>query len=56
MNPDYSCIKSYFDWNKFYKDLKFTVRCIPAFLKPLNDKIKVKLIKIKKIFKKQKRC
>ncbi len=57
MNPDYSCRKSYFDWNKFYKyDLKFTVRCIPAFLKPLNDKIKFKLIKIKKIFKKQKRC
>jgi hypothetical protein len=48
---------SFFDFNKYYKyDLKFTVRCIPAFLKPLNDKIKVKLIKIKKIFKKQKRC
>ena len=57
MNPDYSCKKSYFDWNKFYKcDLKFTIRSIPAFLKPLNDKIKIELIKIKKIFKKQKRC
>ena len=57
MNPDYSCRKSYFDWNKFYKyDLKFTARAISAFLKPLSDKIKVELIKIKKIFRKQKRC
>ena len=57
MNPDYSFRKSYFDWNKFYKyDLKFTVRAIPTFLKPLNAKIKVELIKIKKIFRKQKRC
>ena len=58
MNPTYkySGQQNIMDWNKFYKDLKFTVRCIPAFLKPLNDKIKVKLIKIKKIFKKQKRC
>ena len=51
---------SFFDFNKYYKyDLKFTVRSIPAFLKPLNDKVKFKVIKIKKIkkiFKKQKRC
>ena len=47
MNPTYkySEQQNIMDWNKFYKDLKFTVRCIPAFLKPLNDKIKFKLIK-----------
>lgn len=57
MNPQYSYKNNYFDWNFFYKyDLKFTVRCIPAFLKPVNEKIKVELIKIKKIFKLQKRC
>lgn len=57
MNPTYDFYGQYFDWNKFYKyDLKFTIRAIPSFLKPLKNKIKVELIKIKKIFKKQKRC
>ena len=56
MNPFYD-YKMYncFDWNKFYKELKFTVRCIPMFTKPVNEKIKKTFIMIKKFFKIQKR-
>lgn len=58
MNPTYKYNDfNFFDWNKFYKyDLKFTIRCIPAFLKPTNQRIKKIFMKTKKIFKLQKRC
>ena len=56
MNPFYGYkIFHYFDWNKFYKELKFTVRCIAMFTKPVNEKIKKTFIRIKKFFKVQKR-
>ena len=53
MNPTYDFYGHYFDWNEFYKELKFTVRCIPMFRNPVNEKITKNFIKIKKFFRNQ---